>query len=207
MRITFSFIILTTIIFLATQHVHAATKWPLINELDTTFNISSDDHSITFSIPLLNKNGKTVYTLFGTGGNESYLDSLSKVTGINHVGPLQLRLVEGTEDSETSLLAYDDSPPWHTRGQVHFYQLVGDSAKSQEFGTLRHFLLRGFELTLEFTVIETDKNGIPASFKLNISIRKCEDCNSQQAELPNFLKGEIPIMRRDENGSWYESNE
>ncbi len=176
------FIFFTTFVLLTTQHVHATTKWPLINELDTTFNFSSDDYSIAFSIPLVNKNGTTVYTLFGTGGKDSYLDSLTNVTGINHVGPLQIRLVEGVEDSETSLLAEDDSAPWHTRGQIYYDQLVGERSKIPECGVLRHFRLRGIELTLEFTDMKIDKNGNPASFELHIYVRDCSECNSFQAE-------------------------
>jgi hypothetical protein len=164
-------------------------------------------YSINLSIPIKDSNAEVIYTLFGTGGSEHYLDSLFQVTEINYVGPLQLRLVEGTEDSEESLLGYDGSPTWHTRGQVHNDDLLGDRANSPEYGTLRRFRLRGMELTLKFTHIKTDKTGLLESFVLVILVKKCSNCTSKQAELPDYLKGKFDKIWRGKNGAWYHADE
>jgi hypothetical protein len=66
-------------------------KWPTITEFEFTFGVSTSSDRISFSIPLRDEEGKTIYTLFGTGGSDGYLAHLSDATKINYVGPLQLR--------------------------------------------------------------------------------------------------------------------
>jgi len=217
MRKLSSIVILLLFSFFSTKGFAEERKWPRISEFTFTIGIFTKSERIHFEIPLVDEQGNTIYTLFGTGGSDNYLDHLSAKDDINYVGPLQIRLVEGTKDSEGSLLSEDDSPPWHTRGQVHSSQLVGACGKYPEYGVLRHFRLRGFELTLQFLDIETDKNGKPVYFNLKISLRTCPECTSAQTERPGYLspyrevrncktvlKGKDPIMRRNKAGSWYE---
>jgi len=196
----------------------AEKKWPPITEFEFTLGVSTSADRISFSIPLRDEKGKAIYTLFGTGGSDSYLAHLSDTTKINYVGPLQLRLVEGTKDSEASLLSEDDSAPWFSRGQLHYSEIVGACGKYPEYGVLRHFRLRGFELTLQFLDIETNTNDDVVYFNLRASLRRCAGCLSVQAERPGYMNpagktcdkvvvGKEPIMRRGKNGSWYESKE
>jgi hypothetical protein len=201
---------------------NAIPKWPQISRFEATIGIGKAGERIYFQIPIQNLQGKTEYTLFGIGGSEEYLDQLSDETNIWHVGPLMITLVEGTEQSEGSLLCEDSSPFWFSRGQVHcnYEDLVGAYGRYPEFGVLRHFRLRGFELTLRFFDIETDSKGEVQFVKLKVTVLPCPACTTAQAERPGFLSpygegrspekvlvGKEPLMRRDEDGSWYEEKE
>ena len=167
-------------------------------------------------------NGQTRYAFICIGGSEKYLDHLSDTSGTNYVGPLACGLVQAqAEQIGESLLSEDDSPHWYSRGQIHnFDELIGSCAKYPEYGALRHFRLRGFELTLYFGDVEVDKTGNPTYFTLTVSLRRDASITSPQAEQPGYLtpykvgfscdkvlKGNEPRMCRDWKnlgGSWTE---
>ena len=192
-------------------------NWPHIANFDATILINCKSERIGFRLPLHDLQGKTVYTLFCSGGSEEYLDRLSDTTGIDHVGAFALRLVEGTTDSDESLLTEDGSPYWYSRGRVLYEELLGAYGRYPEYGVLRHFRLRGFELTLHFVDIHTDTNGKIEWMNLHISVRPCPECKKSRAQRPGYitphkvgrnpeiiLKGNEPLIRRGENGSWEE---
>jgi hypothetical protein len=149
---------------------------------------------------------------------DKYLDHLSDTSGTNYVGPLACGLSEGTsEDLEDSLLSEDESAYWYSRGQIHnFHDLIGSCARYPEYGALRHFRLRGFELTLSFGDIEVEKTGNPTYFTLTVSLRRDASITSPQAEQTGYLtpyktgscdrvlKGNEPRMCRDANSDWTE---
>jgi hypothetical protein len=198
--------------------------WPKMAEFNSKFRIDRSAEEILFEIPLLDVQGQTQYRFICTGGSEKYLDQLSDSSGINLVGPLACRLVEGKidpEETEDSLLSEDGSAYWFSRGQIHsFHELIGSCAKYPEYGALRHFRLRGFELTLNFGEVEVDKAGNATYFTLAVSLRRDPSITSPQAEQTGYLtpyrvgsscdkiqKGNEPRMCRDWKnlgGSWTE---
>jgi hypothetical protein len=202
----------------------AGHAWPEMAEFSTKFGVETSAERIFFEIPLIDVSGQTQYNFICIGGSDKYLDQLSDSSGVNYVGPFSCRLVEGKYDpvkSEDSLLSEDESPYWFSRGQIHhFSELTGSCTKYPEYGALRHFRLRGFELTLSFENIEVDKKGNPTYFTLTLSLRRDAKITSPQAEQTGYLtpykagsscdkvlKGNEPRMCRDWKnlgGSWTE---
>ena len=148
----------------------AASGWPEMAEFSAKVGIETSARSIFLEIPLIDLHGQTQYHFICIGGSEKYLDQLGDNSNINYVRPLACRLVDGTTDpvkSEESLLSEDDSAYWFSRGQIHqFSELTGSCAKYPEYGALRHFRLRGFDLTLVFGDVEVDKAGNPTTSHL-----------------------------------------
>ena len=113
--------------------------------------------------------GRTLYRFSCDGGTESYPNSMS--TGpIIYAPDMMCELNAGTSKSEESLLAEGDEPPWHTRGQFRWADLVGDCGLYPEYGRTRHFSVRGMRITLEASDLETS-HGQLTRFTLGISIR------------------------------------
>jgi hypothetical protein len=202
----------------------AENAWPTMAEFSAKFGVETSAERIFFRIPLNDVHGQTQYNLIWVGGSEKYLDQLSDRSGVNYVGPFSCRLVErkwDAEKTEDSLLSEDESAYWYSRGQIHnFRELTGSCGRYPEYGALRHFRLRGFELTLNFGDVEVDKAGNPTRFTLTVSLRRDSKITSPQAEQTGYLtphkvgfscgkvlKGNEPRMCRDWknlDGSWTE---
>ncbi|MBI3352138.1 MAG: hypothetical protein HY036_06125 [Nitrospirae bacterium] len=194
-------------------------QWPVIKEFTMDFPIQTNAEKLEFVKPLDDMNGTVKYLFVCRGGSTEYLDKLSDQTKINYVGVLGCRLIEGNKEEEYSLLAEDDDSPWHTRGQYFtFNEVTSDCGNYPEFGRMRHFRLRGFELTLlakDFIYNKTNLN----SFKLQISLRQDPKVKTSQAEQTGYItpyqtgrnckiiiKGNEPRMCRnwEKGGSWEE---
>jgi hypothetical protein len=195
----------------------AGRAWPEMAEFSAKFGIETSAERIFFEFPLIDVQGRTQYYLSCVGGSDKYLDRLSDSSGNNYVGPLAC-LLEGEGGTSDSLLSEDGSPHWYSRGQIHqFRDLTGSCSKYPEYGALRHFRLRGFELTLSFGNVEVDKAGDPTYFTLTVSLRRDGGITSPQAEQTGYLipykmgrscdtvlKGNEPRMCRDGAGDWTE---
>lgn len=199
----------------------AGSSWPLLQQFTAGIGVDTSAERIFFQLPLLDVHGVTTYTLNCAGGEDKFLDDLGKAQNINYVGPFACRLNEGKSDAEVSLLSEDESAYWFSRGQVHdFSEIIGACGRYPEYGAVRHFRLRGFVLTLEFTDIAVDGNGKPAYFVFVISVRTDPTALSADAEQTGYLtpykngrgcdkvlRGNNPRMCRDwlhSGGSWTE---
>ena len=149
-----------------------ASDWPVVRNFRRTFDIAWDSPRIDIDVPLVDLNNVVAYRLICHGGtDDASLDALSEKSGINYVGPLMCVLNEGNNETETSLLAEENLPPWHTRGQFSRKQLVGSCGNYPQHGKKRSFRLRGF--VLSFDLSNTDDNGIRATRSLmKISIKR-----------------------------------
>ena len=166
------YILCSLLIILSSICLAGDTSWPIIKEFDEEFLAYSEGKPVEYVKPLKDLNGNTKYLLVCRGGTTEYTDSLSDKLDINYVSPLTCILNNGEKETESSLLAEDDSPPWHTRGQYHLFEFIGDCADYPEYGLLRHFRLRGFELTLSAIDLKLNKRGEPEQFKLRVSLRQ-----------------------------------
>ena len=124
-----------------------ADEWPRVREFQASFGINAASERIFLLLPMYNYDNNEEYRLVCIGGSTEYLDRLSSEMGAIFVDPLQCNLWDRAEiQHERTLLGEDGSPAWHTRGQFSWHQLVGDCGDYPEYGRLRHFRLRGFEL-------------------------------------------------------------
>lgn len=204
--------------FLCVPAVDAKESWPLIENVDSIFNVPEPNKRIYIELPLKDAAGKTQYTLFCRGGKEPYLSN-GAPKDLFLVEPFACRLNEGDKENESTLLSEDGSPYWHTRGRVASYnELLGACGNYPEFGRVRHFRLRGFELTLEFDEIVTLSETKISSFALRVVIKSDTKIVAKKTERPGYLspngdcenirKGNPKLMCRStkpENlGSWEE---
>jgi hypothetical protein len=206
MKIFFGVILL----ILMPRVVWASTSWPKLNEFSVAVGVDWHAERIDIDVPFIDDHDTIQYRLICRGGGDKYLDSISDGSkGVNYVGPLMCILNIGNTETETSLLAEDDSPPWLTRGQFHTDELMGACASYPEYGRVRHFKLRGFELSMEvFGPIISD--GKLEYSMLRISVHSDANITSKYTDQPGYkspyvkgrtcnkvLKGNDPRVCRD----------
>jgi hypothetical protein len=189
----FSTLILLPLLVCQSQ-IEYRTDWPGIADLDTAIAINALSERIHFELPLKGHTGKTLYTIFCRGGSTEYLDSLCDRTGVNYCGALCFFLVEGSPDetgslqSNWNLLCEDGSAHWYSRGQIMDYsELVGACGDYPEYGNLRHFRLRGLELTFQFKNITADDSGRATSFIAVISAHPDSTVTASITEQTGYL--------------------
>jgi hypothetical protein len=166
----------------------AEPSWPKMQEFDADFVVRTNAEKIEFIKALYDVNGAIRYIFVCRGGSDEYLDKLGGEKHINYVGKLGCSLIEGSREIEGSLLAEDDVAPWHTRGQYFsFEEVIGDCGNYPEYGRIRHFRLRGFELTLSAVEPVYNKQNQLQSFKLRVSLRRDDKIRSKYTEQPGYL--------------------
>ena len=165
----------------------SVVAWPAIAALDHTVVVDDLDKGVFVKIPLLDHRGDTIYTLMCRGGTVEYLERVSPK--IIWVEPFACRLFEGTTEYEGSLLGHDESPPWHTRGQVKSIDELLDPEAQ-----IRIFQLRGIELRLEFQKVAS--NG----FVFNVKVKPDPSITSERVEVdePRYCRSDSP----HNFGSW-----
>jgi hypothetical protein len=177
-----------------------SAEWPSVKPLTKSFNIEFAGRLVIVDVSIASENGSSLYVLHCRGGTEKELDELGSRDGINWVGPLMCVLnTANSPISENSLLAEDDSPPWHTRGQFHSSELVGACGAYPEFGNERSFRLRGFALRLSTRNVSVDSNGSLQRLTLTVAVRNDPTATGAQAERPDYLQpkpGECAVVRK-----------
>jgi hypothetical protein len=169
---------------------------------------------IQVDLPLVTRAGGVAYRFRCLGGSTRYLETVSAATKLNFVPPLTCFLDTPQESkawAEGSLLSEDGSPPWHTRGFFNWQDLVGACGAYPEFGRVRHFRMRGFELTLEADEVEPSGESV-RPFLFKISVRNDPTARTPVAERPRYLhprgncetikRGVEPRMCRGSSGRW-----
>jgi hypothetical protein len=190
---------------------HRSQQWPQVRPVTARFTVDLRAEKARIDLPIKDQAGRTLYYFACRGVSETYLDSLPG----NWVGPLMCTLAEGGQAKEESLLSEDGSAAWHSRGQFRGEDLVGACAGYPEFGVHRSFRLRGFRLNLAVQDIETDDEGKAQSFILAVSVVNDAAATTSEAARPGFLnphrsgascnsvvRGQEPLMCRDDQGSW-----
>jgi len=194
----------------------AETAWPKIQEFDLDFVVHTNAETIEFIKHLYDLKGTLRYSFICRGGSTEYLDKLGGQKDINYVGKLGCTVNLGSRENGDSLLAEDDAAPWHTRGQYFsFDEVIGDCGDYPEYGRIRHFRLRGFELTLSAIEPVYDEKKQLQSFTLKVSLRRDDGIKSSYTQQPGYLtpykegrnckqvlKGNDQRMCRDRTGSY-----
>jgi len=182
--------------------------WPLIKPLDTHVRIDLTAGLSDIRVPIRSINGETIYWLRCLGGSTEQLDTLGEHDGENYVAPLACVLVERPDGWLGSLLSEDESAIWYSRGQFHGPELVGDCGRYPEFGLIRHFRLRGMQLTLTAENVKLNQQGLDG---LTLHVTAIQDAGAKTAiaERPGYIapgpstcqairRGIEPLMCRDE---------
>jgi len=183
-KINVFFVILYTLV--ADPKSALTEEWPKIQPLEVTSGINFEGNKALLSIPFFDKGGKVRYRLVCRGVKEIYLDSLMDRLKINYLGPWMCVLNKGNRETEFTLLNAGGVAPWHGRGYFYDKQLIASCGNYPEYGRVRHFRLRGFILTLEFTDIDVrDDDVVYGVFK--VLVKSDPSATSEYAEKPKYL--------------------
>lgn len=200
----------------ALSPAQAASGWPRVQPLDRRIEIVVDSHINDVRVPLLSHQGKPMFWLRCLAGTTEQLDALGDRDGNNYVAPLACVLVEKAGGWHDDLLSEDESAVWHSRGQYSGADLVGECARYPEFGTIRHFRLRGMQLTLmaeDVANMDGQKTG-PSRMTLHVRVQPNPTARTARAERPNYqpprqgdchtvIRGSTTLMCRNETTlSW-----
>jgi hypothetical protein len=192
--------LLTLVLVLMTSASAMGEQWLTVKPVTRSFEVNLAEGLAAIDLPILSKDDSVLYRLSCRGGSEKVLDELGETDSVNWVGPFMCILnLADVPISENSLLAEDDSPPWHTRGLFRRSQLVGACGAYPEFGLNRSFRLRGFVLRLAVRNLGLDSDGSPRRFTLAVSVESDPGAKGAQAERPDYLEpqsGNCDVVRR-----------
>jgi len=161
--------------------------WHEVREVELSFGIRTAAERIELEFPIKDIYDKTIYWFTCVGGSEDFLDHLQGARREDlFVKDMICTLNKEPGPREETLLAEDDIATWHTRGQFHWEDLVGDCGRYPEYGRERHFRLRGMEITLAATDL-VESQGALSYFKLDVSVKNRPDAKTAWAERPRYL--------------------
>jgi hypothetical protein len=131
--------------------------WPVIQPLHAEYQFvlpeKSDADLPSFTVYLKEPAGASVYKF------ECHAGGYPDDSEMTWTGDFQCALFPYRRDTVTpvNLLAVDtreeQSVDWHNRGRMTAAQLRGDCLQYPEYSSLRHFRLRGMDLSLAYTDI------------------------------------------------------
>ena len=194
--------------------------WPVMREFELSIGIRLDSDRIDIDVPFYDEKGEIRYRFICRGGNyDKYLAPRLKKFGANYLPPLTCFLNVGNRESGVSLLSEDESAAYFSRGRIGFKDIIGTCGVYPEYGLLRHFRLRGFELTLDFSdvTLSSGKRAVSsqpfptvAYTVMKLSLRRDSTAKTAKSEPPGFLpptrpggscdvikKGTLPLMCRN----------
>jgi hypothetical protein len=121
-------------------------SWPLINPVKKTFHFI-DHREMGAKLRIVSIDGTPLYLL------ECYLNAYDRDDpDFNYSGNFECRLTSLYSKERYSTLLTDQAKPtrdWQSRGRFLLEELTGKCAEYPDYGRVRHFRLRGMNLTLE----------------------------------------------------------
>jgi hypothetical protein len=169
--------------------------WPPVVPLDTRAQLV-DREKENVDLKILAQDGKPIYFL------ECYLNAYShEDPAFDYSGDFECRLSSlGSKDSYSTLLTDVEGATrdWQSRGRFLIEELSGVCATYPEYGRIRHFSLRGMNLTIEVEGLEIETGSKFANGpwdrerirRLNVHIKVDVDptADSEIATPPKYLE-------------------
>ena len=123
----------------------AAGAWPAVAPLDTLVQVAHLT-PVKIEVPIQSVAGDPLYVIFCRDGDWDMSND------VNYSGVLDCRLFPaGRGEVEENLLVEERGiAAWYSRARMFANELRGACADYPEYGRVRHFLLRGMRLTVEF---------------------------------------------------------
>lgn len=190
----------------ALQEVTPAARWPSVAPAHTSV-VFADGENAGLVMEVLSIDGRSLYQLeCRTFAFTSRL--------FNYSGDFECRLFDPNEfaavHSATLLADAESTREWDTRGRFLRDEVEGECGEYPEYGRVRHFRLRGMELTLTLADIVFQSSKTPPakqdqlhpsfrSFRFEIQIRPEPAATSAVAELPPVLN---PLRRQAGTNTW-----
>jgi len=133
------------------EHKHS---WPRVSPMERSFHLV-DHQQPAAEMLIRSSRGATLYFL------QCYLNAGERDDpNFDYSGDFECRLTSlYSEDTYSTLLTEDkhQSSDWESRGRFLVQELVGQCAQYPEYGAVRHFRLRGMELTLAVSGLKMEK--------------------------------------------------
>ncbi len=167
----------------------AQSGWPVIQPAHIQYQFvapqEQDAASPAFTFYLRDAAGSSIYKF------ECHADGYPDDAEMTWSSDFQCALFPYRGDTVTpvNLLAQDtraeQSVDWHNRGRLIAAQLQGECLQYPEYSTLRHFRLRGMDVSLAYTAIQWTqgvKGPILWQFTLTLDATPDKDAKTPQAE-------------------------
>jgi hypothetical protein len=168
-------------------------SWPEMREFRSTAGIRLNSRRIDLDIPLYDVGGTIRYRLICRGGSREYLDEVERRTQTaSYSQPLTCILNYGNREADASLLSEAAIPAYFSRGHFESNELVGECAHYPEYGLVRHFRLRGFQLEISLSNLEMSASTNPSSpipdyALVTVSLHRDPTARTAKAEQPGYL--------------------
>jgi hypothetical protein len=171
-------------------------SWPVPQSVHETHTFAGLANGLDTPVSLFIKDsvGLPIYKLVCHSGN--YDDD----SEYNFSGTFQCALfaVRGEKPTSGNLLAADTkdekSTDWWNRGRMRAAQLIGECLAFPEYGTIRHFKLRGMVIVFQFENLEWSKppdhqsDPIISKFTFKLDVAPAKSARSSVAEVPKGPK-------------------
>ncbi len=166
-------------------HPVLGSQWLPVRETKVIVRFTYISPYFGVVLPIYSADGARLYTLDCMGGDTEYLDRFHDRTGIDVVGPLMCKLVEGKNLGGGSLLsegAYYDKP-WFTRGYFppEIFEEFTECRDYPDYGASRTFRLRGMRLNIMLERLEWGDLGVN-EFEMIISVKNDSTSGMPTAE-------------------------
>ena len=166
----------------------AAETWPKVAPFHQSYRV------IQASIPVIKAtidgvDEQPLYLFICRSGDD---DSV----GVNYSGDLDCRLIPYSEgEVETTLLIEthnERTPAWYSRGRMFANELYGKCAEYPEYGAIRHFSVRGMQITLRYGDIKFNAqtaNGQPSlnSYTLTVDVVPDKSATTDIAKASGYI--------------------
>lgn len=211
---------LAAILMLSQATGAAKAAWPPVRDFKFAFGVKLDYRRIDVDIPIYDESGLIRYRLICRGGDDNYLEEISKKKGVvSYNFDLGCILNTGDRETDASLLSEDESNSVFSRGFFYQRELLGSCGSYPEYGAKRHFRLRGFELTisLDDMVVDPAFDGTvdlkrwaedgesrPVKYAImTVALRRDPSARTAKAEQPGYLdpKGDPQACKAIKRGN------
>jgi hypothetical protein len=166
-------------------------SWPPVQATEKVFEIENPDQA-AIKLQIRDTKGAPQYLFVCRTGEQT------AVPQVVYANDLDCRLIPASqgEIEENLLVENPHEKAWFSRGHMTAPDLYGECGKYPEYGQLRHFRLRGLELTLEFfdvkfTATHSSLDGPPsarlASYKLRLAVRPDPTSKRNISERSGYL--------------------
>jgi hypothetical protein len=141
------------------------STWPSVQPVTRSYTFVAKDEPSDYPVVLLipTTQGVPAYRLECHSGDYEG-EYVIYFSGTFHCGLFEVR---GDKATSWNLLAdntkEEQSSDWFNRGRMISGQLLGDCGEYPEYGRVRHFRMRGMEVTLQFTDLQWRNRQSPPS--------------------------------------------
>jgi hypothetical protein len=167
----------------------ATVEWPSVTPFHHSYRI------VQAAMPVIKA------TIEGQDGRPQYLficrsGDDDSVPDVNYSGNLDCRLIPYSEgEVETTMLIEthnERTPAWYSRGRMLANELYGKCAAYPEYGAMRHFSVRGMQITLSYGDIKFNAeraNGQPSlnSYTLTVDVEPDKSAATDIAKASGYM--------------------